>query len=512
MMLHALLAWISILGSVSAPDPTPAPVVFTLSLGVNDAPTPSLPTLRYADDDAVRYAELFTALGFEARALVASDENTARLHTETSARAALPTRAGLVEAVRSIAQSVAAARAHGKQTAFIFTYAGHGDHRDGQTVLTLADGVITGAALAHEVIDAVGADTAHVIIDACGAYDLAYGRGPGGTRRPFAGFAGTGELAMRDHAGLLLSASVENETHEWSQLQAGVFSHEVRSGLYGAADADLDGRITYAELAAFVGGANSTIANERFRPKLFARPPVSTAVLADLGAGLAHRIEIPAALAGRYYVEDLEGVRLLDFHSAPGQPVRLVAPHAHSPWFVRAVEARREYVVDAHQDSVVLDSSHAKPFAVESRGAAHEAFRRLFESPFGAATVADTALEADLAHGLELQRTREDAARHAAARAWTVAGVASTAGVVALGAYAWSAKLRRDIRPDDSQRYVSSTNASIRRANVLAGASLAISGVAAAVTAWLWPARDAEATGLPGVWVGDSAVSVAVPF
>jgi hypothetical protein len=43
-------------------------------------------------------------------------------------------------------------------------------------------------------------------------------------------------------------------------------SHELRSALRGAADADRDARVTYAELGAFLKVANRAIPNERFRP------------------------------------------------------------------------------------------------------------------------------------------------------------------------------------------------------------------------------------------------------
>ena len=65
------------------------------------------------------------------------------------------------------------------------------------------------------------------------------------------GFADVKGLRPRENVGLLLSTSSARESHEWSGFESGVFSHEVRSGLYGAADADGDGRVSYAEIAAF---------------------------------------------------------------------------------------------------------------------------------------------------------------------------------------------------------------------------------------------------------------------
>ena len=97
---------------------------------------------------------------------------------------------------------------------------------------------------------------------------LALPRGPGGIRRPASGFVNLEAAARAGHIGFLLSSSLSGETHEWAGFEAGVFSHEVRSGLYGAADADGDGRVTYPEIAAFVERANAAIVNQRFRPRV----------------------------------------------------------------------------------------------------------------------------------------------------------------------------------------------------------------------------------------------------
>lgn len=127
-------------------------------------------------------------------------------------------------------------------------------------------------------------------------------------------------LAARPDVGLLLSTSSARESHEWSEYQAGVFSHEVRSGLLGAADADGDGRVSYREIAAFVERANASVPNEKFRPDAFVKASTRTeaGALIDLRPGLAHRLELSGDHPGHYLVEDGRGVRLADFHNAAG--------------------------------------------------------------------------------------------------------------------------------------------------------------------------------------------------
>src|SRR5436190_1181687 len=89
-------------------------------------------------------------------------------------------------------------------------------------------------------------------------------RWPATSRRPVGGFVELEAASRAGRVGYVLSSSVSGESHEWSGFESGVFSHEVRSGLYGAADADGDGRITYSEIAAFVARANQGIENNRF--------------------------------------------------------------------------------------------------------------------------------------------------------------------------------------------------------------------------------------------------------
>jgi len=138
-------------------------------------------------------------------------------------------------------------------------YAGHGEVHDGAWSLTLEDARLGEAEWMTDVVERLGADQSHVIIDACHADLIAQARGPGGARRTLAGFVERDAASRAGRVGFLLSSSVSGESHEWAGFEAGVFSHEVRSGLYGAADADGDGMVTYREIAAFVARANEAI-------------------------------------------------------------------------------------------------------------------------------------------------------------------------------------------------------------------------------------------------------------
>jgi hypothetical protein len=97
--------------------------------------------------------------------------------------------------------------------------------------------------------------------------------------------------------------------------------------LYGAADLDGDGSITYAEIASFLDRANQAIVNEKFRPHVFARASAASTQLLDLRTGLGRSLAVDGDFPSAHYlIEDQRGVRFVDFHNAKGRGFALCAP------------------------------------------------------------------------------------------------------------------------------------------------------------------------------------------
>ncbi len=467
--------------------PGKAAEVLAVVIGVNQERA-GQPPLRYADDDAVQYVSLFRALGADAYLLTRADENTSRVHSALVARAISPTRAELRRVVTEVARRVARARRAGRATTFYFVYAGHGDLRDGRGVLGLVGDDLTGADLLDEVIARVGADESHVIVDACYASLLVNSRGPGGRRRSINGFTRMSLPSLPDNVGLLLSTTSGRESHEWEGFQAGVFSHEVRSGLYGAADADGDGRVTYREIAAFVTQANAAIPNEKFRPDVFARPPRGSRELVDLRPGLRRRIEIESAVQGHYVLEDAQGVRIAEFHGAE-EPTRLVRPTSSSQLYLVRSDGK-EYVLPS-SDLIQVSRLDAQPPRVSSRGAAHDAFERIFTLPFDRGTASRYSFASSTKSELAALSVENAPPRSRARQTgmWIAYGV--SAASLAAAAYAtYSAHdVREGAQRSDPQEAIASRNERISRMNTTAGVLYGIAGGAlvTGVVLMLWP-------------------------
>jgi hypothetical protein len=469
---------------------------FALIIGSNRSVEAELPPLKYADDDAASYLDLFRVLGARTYLLSRLDDNTRRLHAQAAAEALEPTRAAFDQAVAQIATDVTRARDRQVDTVLYIVYAGHGNVRDGEGYVTLEDMRITGSDLAR-IVAGIPATRVHVIVDACASYFLAYSRGPGGERRPLSGFDSASRLTDDPRVGLLLSTSSARESHEWDGFQAGVFSHEVRSGLYGAADADGDGRVSYREIAAFIAQANDAIPNDRFRPQVLARAPHESDTLLDLSHGLERRLDIDGAHAAHYWLEDARGVRLVDVHNGNGQAVRIVRPSPDGPLYLRRADDDSEFVVPPSPDVVSIAGLAAGPARVASRGAAHEAFQLLFSLPFDRGVVAkyvepaapDVALAQTETPRIDRSPQDPSAPKLKRALAWGAVGLGAV-GVGVGGALSISAasvaggSSRQESQADVAQR---NTRISALDTGAVVGYLAGAISAATGVTLLLWP-------------------------
>jgi len=312
----------------------------------NESLDPGVRPLRFADDDGARYWELFSEVTANVSLLAVLDPDTARIHPAAARTAQVPWMRNLRQAVDRIAQKVRRENRAGKRTAFTFVYVGHGNvAQDGEGYVNLQDIRLRRRDLFREVVDRVPAGTVHLIIDACKSFFLV-SRGPGDWRDDRSGntyreevkaFLSRTTLETHPHVGAILSTSGDEDVHEWSAFRSGVFSHQLRSALGGAADINNDGRVEYSEVGAFIAAANRRVVHQRARLRPFVRPPP-----AQLHAALFEtnhsrgglRLELGAQVTGRVSLEDERGVRVADLNKSPGLVLQLALAPDHK-YFVR---------------------------------------------------------------------------------------------------------------------------------------------------------------------------------
>lgn len=481
--------------ATAAADPPGDTDRFAVVIGTNRPEGERQPALRYADDDAVATHELLREAGVESVLLTRLDRDSRRLHDVTPDGA--PSWRALTAALARLETRIAASHAAGRRAELLLFYSGHGDVAAGEGYVVLeGGGRLTRSRLHEHVLAGSHADRIHVVVDACKSYFLAFDKRAGGTRRRFGkAFAHRRVPSELPNVGFLLSTSDGRDSHEWERLQAGVFSHEVRSALRGAADADLDGQVTYAELGAFLVTANAAIPNERFRPAVTVRAPGSDrgpggAVLAWTATASALRLDRDL---GHVTVETADGRRVLDAHPAAGQELVLHLP-ASRPQFLASPDREREVRIDDGGEVPVSALVESMP-RVAHRGAVHLAFEQLFARPFGAASVAAF---------VDAYRSAPPSAKPVAPsvepapspwrRRVQIASIITGAGGAAAGiTLSVTASRWRERADTASQADRVDINARIRRLSAGAYAGYAVAGVSAAgfIAASLWPRESA---------------------
>jgi hypothetical protein len=489
LALVGLLA-LTVPGIVHATGSRPRVVTAAVIVGSNRSPSSATADLHYADDDAVQGARTLELLGATNVLLVAPDQETRELFPHMLPHEA-PTRAAVAAAVKQAFATLALAHAQGLPTRFYFFFAGHGDMAAGRPFLQLEDGRLFRDDLAVLLRDSP-ADEHHLVIDACHASLFVADRGAGGARAAVPpGFSRTTGPSWPAHTGLFTARSVGDKTHEWTEFQAGIFSHEIRSGLLGAADADRNGRVTYRELGAFIRRANEAIVNRKYRPEVVTQPPGG-----DPEATFAELPDGPMVLEldtdpGRIFVDSENGVRLADLHPAHGLHLALRLPTDLGPLYLQEVGSEREVRLVPRPGRILLSQLTPTPARARARGAAHEAFRHLFNHPFDAAAV--HGFEPTLADLADTTAGNDEPRRPLLPWIMTTTGLA--ANVAAIGMGLWGYR-QADAAKDQNGVQRATLNQDLDRTNRAAMVVGAIGvALAAGGLSWLWLSRDADSEG-----------------
>lgn len=381
-----------------APRASASSPVYAIVIGNNAAPSGDLGVgyrpLRYADDDAARFTQLFQLFAQQTHLFAVLDRETQKRFPQMADLSQPPTLAKLDQTLEQLAERFAEDTARGDDPILYLVYSGHGAIDDQHRAqLSFLDQGLTKEGLLQRLAE-LQTRYIHLIIDACyagavvgvrGAFDNELtGHQVDVTAADVSRLVDRSSLQQLPGLGLLLASSVDQESHEWSGFESGVFSHEVLSGLYGPADINRDGAIEYSELRAFIAAANREVSDPRALPNIIASPPARnhSAVLLHMDTlrdvGM---LEGNLSSLGHFHVELVTGQRWLDANLGDQVKTRLVLP-AGVKSYIRS--GQREASVDAESGQVVtLTQLDMKPASASTKGAVDSAFRiALFRSPY----------------------------------------------------------------------------------------------------------------------------------
>lgn len=375
---------------------------FALVIGSNATSSKEQKPLAYADDDAARMAELLEQTGIETVLLTSFDKDSQDRFSAKVTGTKAPTRREVKKAYGELVARMKRAKDAGSTVELTIYYSGHGDvGPDGRGYLTLDGGRLTRADLFGDFLTRSPADFNHILIDACRSEQFVLSRGNEGhksdrvespkRRRDVEQYLETQHLGAYPNTGVVLASSVDQQTHEWGRYQGGVFTHQLISGLRGAADINGDGSVEYSELGAFVSAANSGVRDSRAKLEVIVRPPERSQrhpVLAHTDIARQRVVYFGDRDDNHYVIEDERGIRVADVRR-DGARAGYVRLPPTGPIYVQrndsSDEAATEAVIPDSERGLVLAANLAydndRPVA---RGSLDAAFRAgLFSVPYG---------------------------------------------------------------------------------------------------------------------------------
>lgn len=500
-------------------------VSYAIVIGNNAPPQTGTPEklapLRYADDDAIRYYQLFSRFA-QTQLFVVADAATQKRYPELPAGAMLPTLENLRHSVADLAVRMQHDRARGDQPVLYFAFSGHGARDDhGGAFLALLDGPLTQDVL-YDLIGGLPTQYTHLIVDACNAGGVVGVRGGTGffaaesdtraapaTPAEVEPILEATPLAKHPNIGVILATTLGQESHEWSAIESGVFTHELLSGLAGAADVNGDLVVEYSEIQAFVASANREVKDPRAVPQIIARPPAANLrepLVALKALSGTHLVRGDAAKLGHFYVELANGQRYLDAHTDAA--IAFAVPDA-VPAYLRTSDAEVALPV---RGAIALASLVLGPLGVSSRGSIDDAYQRaLFASGYGRAYYqgfVDSTGALGVTFTDDIVVTDQHPRGKAPAYGFTaLAGVAAIASVTT-GVLAFQA--RSDFNNTQLQRPADDAKHRYERYLPISIATGATAIAAGVVAYWLWPRAKIQIT--PTAEAGAYGLGVELPW
>lgn len=275
---------------------------FALFIGANDGGQGRV-ELRYANNDASSIQEILTKMG--------------GIDSKSSIQITNPSPQLVLQSLDKLSHKLKMANTSKNRTELIVYYSGHANEQ----------GLLMGSqSLPYQVLrdklKSIPADIRVTMLDACASGAIT--RLKGGKKRK--AFLVDESSDMKGYA-FLTSSSADEASQESDLLKASFFSHSLNSGLRGAADFNLDGKVTLSELYQFAyhetlsrtkntsGGAQ----HASYEVQMTGKGDVVLTDIKEYSAG----IQLSKSISGRVFIRDEKGQLIVELLKQAGQKMEL---------------------------------------------------------------------------------------------------------------------------------------------------------------------------------------------
>jgi len=260
-------------------------------------------TLRYAVDDAKAVQNVFEEMG--------------GILPEDSRFLADPSRETFFKEIKDLAEHVKQAKEKFRRVEVIFYYSGHSDEEN----LFLGHERISYKEF-KDLITSMGADVRIGILDSCASGALTLPKGV--IKKP--PFLMDTAYDMKGYA-FITSSSATEAAQESGRLKRSFFTHNLISGMRGAADRNLDGRITLNEAYqfAFDGTLNQTektMAGPQHPSYHIQMSGTGDVVITEIWKSTAVLI-LKEDIAGQIYIHNEDNVLVVELKKLAGREVSI---------------------------------------------------------------------------------------------------------------------------------------------------------------------------------------------
>jgi hypothetical protein len=273
---------------------------FAFLVGANDGGKDRV-TLRYAVDDARAVQEVLEEMG----GILPGDTRFL----------ADPSREAFFEEIKTLAEDVAQAKEKFRRVEVVFYYSGHSDEEN----IFLGDDRVSYKEF-KELITSMGADVRIAILDSCASGALTLPKGV--TKRP--PFLMDTAYDMKGYA-FITSSSATEAAQESNRLKRSFFTHNLISGMRGAADMNQDGRITLNEAYQFafdgtLTQTEKTMAGPQHPSYHIQMSGTGDVVITEIWKSAAVLV-LKEDIAGKVYIHNQENVLVVELKKSAGREI-----------------------------------------------------------------------------------------------------------------------------------------------------------------------------------------------